>query len=825
MQKVLTKMIRRIAKYIRYKTNPAVRVAVIYVFFSFLWILFSDMLVELLFKDVSTLTKAQTVKGWFFVSVSGIIIYVLVSRSISDLSKTRKSLDIALNFHKTLFDEFPQPIYQMSPEGKVVYQNSKCKMHPGLNKTHLLDNMWLKNVHQDDRHTVLELYRNAITSEESYNIEYRLLQPDGAYKWVLDIGSPYYTPTGVIKGFISTFVDIDDKKGFEKEIKDTLEMYSSLFANNPNPMFVYDLNTLKILEVNNAAVSLYGFAKEEFINLTLKDITYTYKENDYLLHSDEIVNKESKHIKKNGDEIYVSTYVNKLPAFKGYNAGILVVQDITRSKNAFEELSESEERFKTVFKTTPEANLILSKQLIVLDVNNSASVFFSKTPNELRGISLHELFSIKHNKLFLDLFEEVDQRGFSQRILHSKDIGSKEFSAEIIALSFLEKGSKRYYLSLKDITEKIAISRALEESERKLSILINNFPGMVYRCSFSPTYSMEYASKGCYNLTGYKPEQLEGDKEVSFGALIHPKDRKRVWDEVDEQIYTGKPFNIIYRIITADNKEKWVQDQITGVLDSKSKTIFIEGFISDITEEKLAKDTLSAQMKELARVNSELERFTYTVAHDLRSPLVTISGFLETARESGLKGNIEQMDKDISRIQKAAKKMHYLLEDLLYLTRVGNVSGDFKPFSMNKLVSEILENNKERIKKADAKIIVGEHLPEVIGDRNRIEEVWQNLLENSLKFTRDKKPEIRIGSYQNENNQTVFFVEDNGIGVEKELKDKIFGLFNKLNPDTEGTGIGLAIVKRIVEVHEGKVWCESGGYNKGTKFLFTLGNK
>ncbi|MBS4012939.1 MAG: PAS domain S-box protein [Bacteroidetes bacterium] len=942
-------MLKKIAHNIRYKVDPAIRITTIYVFFSFLWILFSDTILEWMVDDISAITKIQIAKGWFFVSMSGVVIYILISRSIADLKKVRKSLDTALEFHKTLFDEFPQPIYQVSPEGKVVFMNSKCKEVPGLNKQHLFDNTWLKHVHPDDQGVVLERYRKALLSEDKYSFEFRIKTINGSYRYYLDSGIPFYSSTGQIKGFISTCVDINEKKEFEKQLKDALGLYSNLFLNNPNPMFVIDNESFNIIEANESASHLYGYAKDQFSEMNFKDLIsqdcIDIKQKEDLLNSCRI------HKKNNGEEIRVELSFHSLPKYKGKEGHIVSVQDITESKKAFDNLFESEQRFKTLFKSSPNVNFILSKHYAVIDVNQAACNFLMLEPEVIINKSIHDLFGGNFNDFFLDFFEEVKNQTFWQNTVSKEFNENKDFSAEVFCMIFKEKGEERYYFSLKDVSDRVRISKALKESERQLNSILDNLPGMVYRCKNDPHYTMEYVSVGALKLTGYTPMQIENNNEISFGEIIHPEDRKRIWEEIQDNIYSRKTVPLIYRIVSTNKSIKWVLNQVKGVFSDDGELLLLEGFINDITEEKnsqealvfqsnlmrsiidnipfpvfyknmqgryigcnrefceylglseddiigktvfdvFSKDqakifyekdkslfdslstqvyeteinykngkridalffksvffdteknpqgivgvylvisdrvkaerTINEQMKELSRINSELERFTYTVSHDLRSPLVTIQGFLGLIKESAEKGDIVQMEEDMSRIEKATEKMHYLLEDLLQLSRIGRTTGDFAKFPMSKLVQEICALLDGRIKNSNAKIYIEPNMPDAYGDRSRIGEVWQNLIENAVKFCGKDNPEISLGSYTDEKNRQLFFIQDNGVGIEKQFHDKIFGLFNKLDPKTEGTGVGLSIVKRIIEIHEGEIWCESDGKGKGTRFVFSLGGK
>lgn len=225
---------------------------------------------------------------------------------------------------------------------------------------------------------------------------------------------------------------------------------------------------------------------------------------------------------------------------------------------------------------------------------------------------------------------------------------------------------------------------------------------------------------------------------------------------------------------------------------------------------------------ELAAKNAELERFTYTVSHDLKSPLFTIRGFLGYLEQDALSGDQEKIRKDSQRIVDATDKMHQLLNDLLELSRIGRLMNEPEEIRFEELTSEALEIVYGQIQQRGVHVQVQENLPNVYGDRRRLIEVIQNLVDNAIKFMGTQpEPNIEIGQQGEENNMPIFFIRDNGIGILPEHFDRVFGLFNKLDPRSDGTGIGLALVKRIIEVHGGRIWVQSEA-GKGSTFFFTL---
>jgi len=242
----------------------------------------------------------------------------------------------------------------------------------------------------------------------------------------------------------------------------------------------------------------------------------------------------------------------------------------------------------------------------------------------------------------------------------------------------------------------------------------------------------------------------------------------------------------------------------------------------ELNERKRVEAEHEKAIKELETKNAELERFTYTVSHDLKSPLITISGFLGLLEADAKSGNTEKFKGDLQRINEATGRMQRLLNELLELSRIGRITNPASNTPFAKIVEDALTLTRGRLMAGSIQVDVEKDLPIVSGDRPRLVEVLQNLIDNAAKFMGDQPaPRIEIGT-RKEGGQQVFFVKDNGIGINPSYHERIFGLFDKLDPRSEGTGVGLALTKRIIEVHGGRIWLESQGKDKGSMFCFTL---
>ena len=227
-------------------------------------------------------------------------------------------------------------------------------------------------------------------------------------------------------------------------------------------------------------------------------------------------------------------------------------------------------------------------------------------------------------------------------------------------------------------------------------------------------------------------------------------------------------------------------------------------------------------VEELEARNAELARFTYTVSHDLKSPLVTIKGFLGLLERDAQDGDLERMRHDIGRIQAAADRMRKLLEDLLELSRLGRLLNPPARVALGEVACEALALVAGDVAARGVEVEVDRDLPVVVGDRLRLVEVFQNLIENAVKYMGEQpEPRVEVGAGENAG-EPVVYVRDNGIGIDPLYHDKVFGLFERLDAATEGTGVGLALVKRIVELHGGRIWVESEGVGRGSTFCFSL---
>ena len=354
-------------------------------------------------------------------------------------------------------------------------------------------------------------------------------------------------------------------------------------------------------------------------------------------------------------------------------------------------------------------------------------------------------------------------------------------------------------------------AKAHRVAEQRLKEVIDNSPAVIY--AFDGEGRLLLANAAMATVCGRPLEELQGRYREEIGISPEMAQVHRDNDLVVLANGTAQVFEEIN--LQGDGLHTYLTVKFplsSGTTDDAGTVV--AGISTDITARKLAED-------ELQKKNDEIEQFIYTVSHDLRSPLVTIKTFMGYL-ERDLAGNDpEQLAQDIRFIHSAADKMKLLLDELLEMCRIGRVETPPKTVALKEVLAEVLEVLAGIVSDRTADIRLPDTELMLFGNRPRLCQIWQNLIENAIKYSSAAPPRIELGIRQ-ENGETVFFVKDHGIGIPPEYHGRIFGIFDKLDPKSPGAGLGLPMVERIVQKYGGRIWVESEGPGTGSTFRFTL---
>lgn len=384
---------------------------------------------------------------------------------------------------------------------------------------------------------------------------------------------------------------------------------------------------------------------------------------------------------------------------------------------------------------------------------------------------------------------------------------------------FKADGTFQGILSMcQDITERTRTENERESLLKRLRMVLEEMPiGCILTDS---EFKFTFLNPAAERTFGFREDELLGMRPLD--TVVWPPSRPLVEDRFQ-------------RLAQGDLSASGSNENVTKagrviVCDWSNIPLFnpdgtFQGILcmcQDITERRRAEIERESLIGQLETKNAELERFAYTVSHDLKGPLITVKGFLGLLEQDLQTDDRAAVKSDVDRISAAADRMKQLLDELLELSRIGRIVNPPQVFPLADLAREAAEHLDGQLRERNVCVEIADNLPTVRADRIRLLEVLQNLLENSVKFLGEQpNPRIEIGSRTGAE-EPIYFVRDNGIGIDPRFHDKVFGLFEKLAPDSPGTGIGLALVKRIIEVHGGRIWIESAGPGTGTTICFTL---
>ncbi|HEV7350928.1 PAS domain S-box protein [Telluribacter sp.] len=580
----------------------------------------------------------------------------------------------------------------------------------GFDQSTLSDNIELYTsvIHPDDRENIFQEIRQCIEQRLPINIEHRITLKNGIEKVVQGRGTLLLGENGELLKVEGTIQDITEIKNIEKALLDSENKYKSIFYSSPLPKWIYELETLQIQDVNNAAISHYGYSREEFLTMTVKDLRPKEDVGKLIeklatVENDSIVQfGEWRHIKKNREIISVEVTGHTIE-FNGKRCLLVVCNDITEKATIREALSVSNERYKYAIKATFDA---------VWDWDLT-------TDNLLFGDGYKELF-------------------------------------------------------------------------------------------------------------GYGIENEENHIRSWHGHL-HPDDRDRVIESINSAIQSGeKNWIEEYRYQKADGNYAYVVDRGLVLHDQDGKPYRMIGAMQDITQRSYHQSRLKELNEKLARraaqlvaSNKELEQFANVTSHDLQEPLRMITSFLQLLQRKYANQLDATGQEYINFAVEGAGRMKKLITDLLEYSRLNTNMGRQEEVDLNQVVQEVIHNFQPQIEQHEAEIHL-HPLPVVRSVRLYMVQVIQNLVSNAFKYRSEDLPRITI-SVTEEKDDWVIAVSDNGIGIDKRYHDKIFILFQRLhlNKDYTGTGIGLAICKKIMDKTGGRIWVESEA-GKGSTFYFTV---
>ncbi|GEO12135.1 PAS domain-containing protein [Segetibacter aerophilus] len=677
----------------------------------------------------------------------------------------------------------------------------------------------------------------------------------------------YYKPfhdTGQrsVSGVFTLSYDVTEKVLAKRTIEESDQQLKDMVSKAPIGLCVIEAPSLMGQIVNQRFVEIAGKPIESIVgNMywdTFAEVRESYEkelkrvvEEGIAYHAEEVELMLIRYGKK--EKVHVSFVYEPMKDATGTVRKVAIwVVDNTLKVADRKKIEESEEILRNIIVQSPIAMSILKGPTHIVEIANDRMF-------EIWGRGQEELL----NKPIFEGLPEVQNQGYEQ-LLNNVFTTGERYTAdgspvtlprnggiELAYINFLYEpyrdanGAISGIMAVAmDVTDQVLARMKVEESNKEFQFVTDFMPQMIWVTR--PDGYHYYYNKQWYDYTGLTYEETEGQ---GWNAVFHPDDQELAWKHWRHSLETGDPYEIEYRCRRFDGQYRWVLGRALPLKDDAGNILKWFGTCTDIDdqkreaqllEEKVKERTieLESQKKELERSNAHLEDFAYAASHDLKEPVRKIRTFSDKLKNK-FQGRMSEDDQHyFERMQRATDRMQLLIDDLLEYSHVSASTRAKEEIDLNRKVATVLEDLELDIAENNAKVIVNK-LPVILGHRMQMQQLFQNLITNALKFRKPNvSPEIRICSElvsgqsltsfnisENWNDELYHVIEisDNGIGFEQEYAERIFKMFQRLHgkAEYEGTGIGLAIVKKVVENHNGFITAESK-LGEGARFKVIL---
>ncbi len=745
---------------------------------------------------------------------------------------------------ETLITNLPGVVYRCVNDEKwtMKYLSPGIERLSGYHKEEIIDNKIISYgdlIHPDDQEYVWNHIQDQVKNARIFEIEYRIITKDQKEKWVWEKGQAIFEDEkGLVRleGFME---DITKEKQARQALIESEEKYRVLAETARDIIGIHDMEG-NIQYLNSAALNFLDVKEEdvkakhvsEFLsrdvwdNLEQRKLLRKKGNTGRFIYETEFVNIKGKKL---------PVEVNSSPIIQNtVEKGVLIIaRDITERKEYENELREKEERYRILFETTGTATFVFGDNKVLTMCNQG----FEK----LSGYSKEEIIN---QMKWSDFVHEDDlpqmlwyhkNRPYNEEIPREYDFRfiDKEKTVKYIHITIkMIPNSKERIASFLDITELKETEEALKKNQERLALALEGGDLGLWDWNMKTNYV--YFSERWASLLGYKTDEIIPHVDT-WKNMLHPEDEERVYKELESHL-EGKTesYYTEHRLKTKTGEWKWIADRGKVVQrDKKGNPVRVIGVHQDISERKKAEiklknwnieleEKVQERTAQLQETNKELESFSYSVSHDLKAPLRAIDGFSKILLEE-IEQDISEDDKRYLKIiRDNALKMNQLITDLLDFSRLGRKALKKQNINTLQLVKKVYQQEKMNLTNREHQFVL-KPLPEILADKRMMEIVFTNLLSNAFKYTIDREVAYVEVGYEQKEKKQVFYVKDNGVGFNMKYIDKVFGAFQRLHNDEKygGSGIGLSIVQRVVNKHEGKIWAESEP-GKGTTFYFYL---
>ncbi len=734
-------------------------------------------------------------------------------------------------------------ILENSPDAIVItdknlvakYQSPSAERMTGLTLEY-------RQAHPDERYTHpddVDLLESKVKMllekpETPLPFQLRMRTQRGDYIWIEGVMANLLNDKNV-EGISFSYRDITDRKKLEEQ-----RTLMALVVDSSDDAIIFKSPEGQIMSWNRGAANIFGFADDEAIGKNMALII----PDDLMSEENEVLAKvrdgqsfehlETQRVRKDGRRIDVSVSISPVHDQLGKIIGAsTIARDISDKKEVEKKLAAERTLLRILIDNIPDYIYVKDLQSNHI-INNAAMVRLlgATSEKETLGKSSIDFFGSEVAKQYLEEDKEILSSGVPKinfdestitpsgelKLLQTTKIPLRDSEDKIIGLVGISH----------DVTEQKQAEFDLKVSKYFLELAqaTGHTGHWVMEISGERKVTWSQEALRIMNLPGW---ELTGTIDMMY-QFVHPDDLSQLRTLIETTAQARSSFSIDHRLLLSNGTVRWLHQQGETSIDGAVPVLI--SIVQDITERKKSEDEirqLNSELEERVRMrtgqleasNKEMEAFSYSVSHDLRAPLRIIHGFSKILSEDYGPALDAAGQKTLDAIMRNVKKMGQLIDDLLDFSRLGRAVIRKSAVDMNALVKEVIEDL--RISGMTIPAMIVENLTPAKADVNLIKLVWTNLLTNAIKYSSGKEePVVHIGM-NSDGGRTIYFVKDNGAGFDMNYYHKLFGVFQRLHGATEfpGTGVGLAIVHRIVTRHNGTVWAEAKA-NEGATFYFEL---
>jgi PAS domain S-box-containing protein len=810
-----------------------VTITLLYVVSGLLWIAFSDRLLASMIDDIELMARIQTYKGWVYVLITGLLLYMLIRIYSSRLKKTGEELSRSELRYRNLVDHSGYAILLFTRNLKIDYCSPVITKVLGYDAGEFTDGKFLGDFLHLDHHQQLNdaIAKFGRAGHNRITLEMQWRKKNAGWIWTECILSQF---NGADKDsghlLMLQIRDISRIRELYRQAEQSHKKFENLFQNAPVGFHIYGPDK-KIMEINQAELDMLGYSRDEIVNrkswtdLISSDQHSLFEKRWEKIFRTGSLNDARYTVKtKNGELIEVVKNARLLQdSSTGEYIILSNVVDVTEKNLSEELLKESETRYRFLFKSNPLPMWIYDMvTLAFLDVNDKAVENYGYTREEFLSMTIKDIRPAEDVPALLRNYRKMQNLHNAGIWRHIKKDGT-QFQVEIIANPLVLNGNEVEIVLANDVTERIKAETELRESEAKFRKLAETMDAVVVIFRGD---DFVYINKGTEHITGYTADEL---KTMKFWSVVHP-DYQKITRKNGMARQRGEEVEITYdfRIVRKDGEERWLSFSASPIMFEGEKAAIGTGF--DITDRKMAELKISELNRNLERrvrertaeleaVNAELEAFSYSVSHDLMSPLRGIDGFSEVLLEEYDHKMDETARSYLSKIRAGTQRMGELIDELLKLSRIARADLQMREVDITAMAVQIIDDLKRSEPARKVEFTCDDNI-RVYADRGLMEVVLTNLLGNAWKFT-SRKEQSQIQIKRMQNGGEGFMVRDNGAGFNMQYYNKLFSPFQRLHKSSEfeGSGIGLATVLRVVKKHGGSIDAVS---ETGTGSVFTV---